>query len=126
MQEYKTWEEMTVLEQYACQYWDMFKDAHGVRPRGIDTSSWTEQDFEQEFACLAGIINKTYDQRHGGPFDRGSADSYYHREANPHYFKGDSYNSTRVSESEMTTEELDAYFAGYACNEESGHKKDWS
>ena len=22
---------------------------------------------------------KNYDERHGGPFDRGSADSYYHR-----------------------------------------------
>ena len=26
MSEFKSWEEMSVLEQYACQYWDMYKD----------------------------------------------------------------------------------------------------
>ena len=32
-------------------------------------------------------------KRHGGPYDRGSADSYYQRGPRPHYFKGDTYNS---------------------------------
>ena len=32
----------------------------------------------------------SYDARHGGPFDRGTADSYYSREFNPHYFKNPS------------------------------------
>ena len=50
------WEEMSVLEQYACQFWDMYKDAYGVRPRGIDTSSWTEEQFEAEFVQLAQAI----------------------------------------------------------------------
>ena len=57
MEDFKTWEEMSVLEQYACQYWDMHKDAYGVRPRCIDTSSWTEADFEAEFAELGRVIN---------------------------------------------------------------------
>jgi hypothetical protein len=56
MEAFKTWEEMSVLEQYACQYWDMYKDAYGVRPRGIDTSSWTEADFEREFFQLSVAI----------------------------------------------------------------------
>ena len=56
MEAFKTWEEMTVLEQYACQYWDMHKDAYGFRPRGIDTSSWTESDFEREFFQLSVTI----------------------------------------------------------------------
>ena len=56
MEQFKTWEEMTVLEQYACTYWDMYKDAYGVRPRGIDTSSWTEADFEREFFQLSVTI----------------------------------------------------------------------
>ena len=30
-------------------------------------------------------ITERYDQRHGGPFDRGTADSYYRREFDPHY-----------------------------------------
>ena len=56
--EFKSWEEMTVLEQYACQFWDMYKDAYGVRPRGIDTSSWTEADFEAEFVSLSKTIEQ--------------------------------------------------------------------
>ena len=58
MEAFKTWEEMSTLEQYACQYWDMYKDAYGVRPRGIDTSTWTEADFEQEFASLGSVIQR--------------------------------------------------------------------
>ena len=60
MEAFKTWEEMTTLEQYACQYWDMYKDAYNVRPRGIDTSSWTEADFEREFVQLSKTIDENY------------------------------------------------------------------
>ena len=56
MEAFKTWEEMTTLEQYACQYWDMYKDAYGVRPRWIDTTKWTEADFEREFVQLSVTI----------------------------------------------------------------------
>ena len=58
MEDFKSWEEMSTLEQYACQYWDMYKDAYGVRPRGVDTSSWTEADFENEFASLGSVIQR--------------------------------------------------------------------
>ena len=51
-----SWEEMTVLEQMQCQYWDMYKDAYGVRPRGIDTSAWSESEFMAEFDTLAKVI----------------------------------------------------------------------
>ena len=63
MEDFKTWEEMTVLEQYACTYWDMYKDAYGVRPRGIDTSSWSESDFEREFFQLSVTIAEEDRQR---------------------------------------------------------------
>ena len=63
MNEFKSWEEMSVLEQYACQYWDMYKDAYGVRPRGIDTSSWTEDQFEAEFVSLAKTIDENYKEQ---------------------------------------------------------------
>jgi hypothetical protein len=56
MEAFKTWEEMSTLEQYACTYWDMYKDAYGVRPRGIDTTAWTEADFEREFFQLSVTI----------------------------------------------------------------------
>ena len=63
MEAFKSWEEMSTLEQYACQFWDMHKDAYGVRPRGIDTSSWTEADFEAEFVILAKTIDANYKQQ---------------------------------------------------------------
>jgi len=63
METFKTWEEMTVLEQYAGTYWDMYKDAYGVRPRGIDTTAWTEADFEREFFQLSVTIAEEDRQR---------------------------------------------------------------
>jgi len=60
MEAFKTWEEMTTLEQYACQFWDMYKDAYGVRPRGIDTTLWTEEQFEAEFVSLSKTIEVNY------------------------------------------------------------------
>jgi hypothetical protein len=47
----------------ACQYWDMYKDAHGIRPRGIDTSSWTEADFMKEFDYLGQLITQQEEAR---------------------------------------------------------------
>ena len=61
--ELKSWEELSKLEQAQYIFWDMYKDAHGFRPRGIDTSSWTLEQFEAEFADLGSIIKKEDDQR---------------------------------------------------------------
>jgi hypothetical protein len=66
-----------------------------------------------------------YDERHGGPYDRGTADSYYGRGMNPHYYAGDTYNSLRIELNEMTKEEIEAYRKGYEDNETSGDYKDW-
>ncbi len=66
-----------------------------------------------------------YDERHGSPYDRGSADSYYGREYDPHYFVSDSYNSPRINLAQMTTQEIVAYTAGYRDNEADGTKKVW-
>jgi hypothetical protein len=63
MNEFKSWEEMTVLEQMACQFWDMYKDAYGVRPRGIDTAAWDEATFEAEFNYLQDLIAKNEQER---------------------------------------------------------------
>ncbi len=68
---------------------------------------------------------ENYDTRHGSPFDRGSADSYYHRPRDPHYFVGDTYGSLRVGRDQMTPNEVQAYLAGYQYNEQFGDKKDW-
>jgi len=66
-----------------------------------------------------------WDDRHGGPYDRGGADSYYRRGCKPHYYTGDTHNSTRVEQEDMTDAEIRAYEAGYKDNEEAGDFKDW-
>ena len=58
METFKSWEEMTALEQAQCTYWDIYKDAYGVRPRGVDTSGWTLADFDAEFKLLGEIIEQ--------------------------------------------------------------------
>ena len=63
MESFKSWEEMSTLEQYACQFWDMYKDAYNVRPRGIDTTAWTEAEFEAEFVQLAKTIDANYKEQ---------------------------------------------------------------
>lgn len=72
-----------------------------------------------------GDYMEDYDKRHGGPYDRGSADSYYGRGYNPHYYTGDTYQSDRVELQDMTPEEITAYTKGYNDNEEDGNFKDW-
>ena len=60
---FKSWEEYTPLEQAAMTYWDMYKDAYNFRPRGVDTSTWTLEDFRKEFETLQFIINRNERQR---------------------------------------------------------------
>lgn len=65
-----------------------------------------------------------YDDRHGGPFDRGAADSYYSRAFRPHYFEGATYKTKEIIPAEDSPEYL-AYQAGYDYNELLGDKKSW-
>ena len=80
-------------------------------------------DYTSQPMVINGIA---YDQRHGGPFDRGAADSYYNRPFDPHYYEGATNFSPRVELANMTAEEIVAYSVGYRYNEQHGDKKDWS
>lgn len=71
-------------------------------------------EFEGEF----------YIQRHGSAFDRGAADSYYHRPRRPHYFEGGTYQSEEIIP-KAGSDDWKAYMAGYDYNERFGDKKDW-
>ena len=62
--------------------------------------------------------------RHGGAFDRGSADSYYNRPIDPHYFIGRTYGSDPIK-CQPGTPEFEAYMMGYEHNEQFGDKKSW-
>ena len=63
--------------------------------------------------------------RHGGAYDRGSADSYYRRGRRPHYFVGATYQSQEVSEKDMTAEEIAAYNQGFDDNEANYNFKEY-
>ena len=65
-------------------------------------------------------------KRHGGPYDRGRADSYYRRPRNPHYFWGNTYNSEEITRDKMTKEEVEAYNQGFSDNEYEGNYKEWN
>ena len=65
------------------------------------------------------------DTRHGSPYDRGSADSYYRRAYNPHYYVAGTGSSPRVPLARMTPNEIVAYTAGFRDNEDSGDHKEW-
>jgi hypothetical protein len=82
-------------------------------PEGVDPDkTWTEL-----------YKGKSYIVWHGCPFDRGMSDSWYSRPCNPHYWPQDSLIGKRVGIEDMTEEEIEAYRAGYAFNEELGGKK---
>jgi len=68
---------------------------------------------------------RLYDQRHGGPFDRGAADSYYNRARRPHFFTDATYSSDEITERFMTRAQIEEYNAGYDFNEQFGDKKQW-
>jgi hypothetical protein len=61
--------------------------------------------------------------KHGSLFDRGSADSYYHRPPNPHYYPQGTGHGERVTD--LTPEQVKEYLDGYDWNEKHGDKKDW-
>lgn len=63
--------------------------------------------------------------RHGGPFDRGSADFYYGREFRPHYYMEKSYQSARIDMYAMTAEQIQEYKAGWDDARVNGEQKDW-
>lgn len=62
MNEIKT-SEISELQQAGYTYWDFYKEAFGHRPRHIDTSNWTLEDFNREFESLAVICQQNSAQR---------------------------------------------------------------
>ena len=61
--EFKSWDELSELEQAQATFWDMYKDAYGVRPRGVDTSTWTLEQFDAEFEGLSVAIDAAEQER---------------------------------------------------------------
>ena len=78
-----------------------------------------------EWYEFGGQTYNVDEQRHGGPWDRGSADSYYRREESPHFYVGATHRSSKVVESAMTLDQINEYRAGYSYNESNHNYKEW-
>ncbi len=62
---------------------------------------------------------------HGSPYDRGSADCYYQRRFDPHWYPSGTYRGYRVTKDAMSQQEIDEYRAGFDAAYEAGDFKDW-
>tara|TARA_B100000902_G_C27180230_1_gene848560 strand:+ start:739 stop:999 length:261 start_codon:yes stop_codon:yes gene_type:complete len=81
---------------------------------------------ELPLTVTAKLENDTvYDDIHGGPYDRGGADSYYGRDFDPHYWPLGTGKGQRIEMKDMTAEQIVAYTKGYNDNEADGYKKEW-
>jgi hypothetical protein len=58
--------------------------------------------------------------KNGSPYDRGSADRYYRRGHNPHWYPNGTYTEPRIGFHEMTPEQREEYDLGWM--EETGEK----
>jgi hypothetical protein len=65
------------------------------------------------------------DIRHGSPFDRGSADSYYGRVRDPHRGGVGGESGPRIGIEQLNQQQIWEYHAGYDWNEKFGDKKEW-
>lgn len=59
---------------------------------------------------------------HGSPQDRGSADAYYGRRPNPHWYPEGTGFGERIEECDMTVDQIKEYWYGYD-NEDD--RKEW-
>ena len=72
---------------------------------------------------MCGVMTeKTYDKRHGGPCDRGSADAYYQRGSQPILYAPATASSKLVEDKDVSAAEIKAYNYGYD-NEDD--RKQW-
>jgi len=61
--------------------------------------------------------------RNGALYDRGSADSYYGRPRDPHWYPEGTYHGEKIID--LTDKEIAEYNLGYDDCEASGDKKVW-
>lgn len=87
----------------------------------------SELTIEQKEEVVRLLRGPQFDRtRHGSLYDRGTADSYYHRPARPHWWpNADTGKGEIVIDAELTDDERAEYLAGYEWNEQYGDKKEW-
>ena len=81
-------------------------------------------ELEQKEKVVQALKGPQFDrERHGSLFDRGSADSYYGRYAQPHWYPQGTGQGEKITN--LNQAEVDEYLAGYEWNELHGDKKSW-
>jgi hypothetical protein len=81
-------------------------------------------DKSEQEQIVQALRGPQFDRKlHGGLFDRGSADSYYGRPRDPHYWPEGTGHGKQVTE--LNQAEIEEYLAGYDYNEQYGDKKSW-
>jgi hypothetical protein len=81
-------------------------------------------DKSEQEQIVQALRGPQFDRKlHGGLFDRGSADSYYGRPQDPHWYPEGSYHGEKITD--LNSAEIEEYLAGYAWNEQYGDRKLW-
>lgn len=81
-------------------------------------------DISEQEQIVRALKGPQFDRKlHGGLFDRGSADSYYGRPRDPHYWPEGTGQGQQVTD--LNEAEIAEYLAGYDYNEQYGDKKSW-
>ena len=82
-------------------------------------------DKSEQAQIVQALRGPQFDRKlHGGLWDRGSADSYYGRPEDPHWYPDGSYHGEKIVE--LNSAEIEEYLAGYAWNEQYGDKKSYN
>lgn len=89
---------------------------------GMNTDCVEIKNLEEEIVCADCVMKETLERwklrGHGSPYDRGSADSWYSRGRDPHWYPNGTYNGDRIDPSNgMTDEQIAEYNQGYDDNE---------
>jgi len=66
-----------------------------------------------------------YSEAHGSPYVRGSADSWYQRPRNPHWYPNGTGKGEEIGIDDMSVQEIAAYHVGYTENERRGDHKNY-
>ena len=81
------------------------------------------KEFTQIQQTEQAIRGPQFNRDHGSLYDRGSADSYYGRVPEPHYWPEGTGHGQKVTD--LNPYEIAEYMAGYQHNERFGDKKSW-
>tara|TARA_B100000427_G_scaffold299292_1_gene280871 strand:+ start:447 stop:695 length:249 start_codon:yes stop_codon:yes gene_type:complete len=72
---------------------------------------------EQNMEIAEKFAGQEINKAHGSPYDRGTADSWYSRPAEPHWYPMGSYNGDPIEAAEMSEFEIFCYRLGFSENE---------